>query len=91
MFLTHPRKLSDLLNEAHDGHLQLPDFQRSYVWEDEDIQSLIASVAKGYPIGASCRSKPVAMSDSNLVSWRELTETPGIPHQQNCCWMGSSG
>ena len=52
MFLTNPRKLSDLLNEAHDGRLQLPDFQRSYVWEDEGVQSLIASVAKGYPIGA---------------------------------------
>ena len=52
MFLTHPRKLSDLLNEAHAGRLQLPDFQRSYVWGDEDVQNLIASVAKGYPIGA---------------------------------------
>ena len=52
MFQTNPRKLSDLLNEAHEGRLQLPDFQRSYVWGDEDVQNLIASVAKGYPIGA---------------------------------------
>ena len=52
MFQTNPRQLSDLLNEAHEGRLQLPDFQRSYVWGDEDVQNLIASVAKGYPIGA---------------------------------------
>ncbi len=52
MFQTNPRKLNDLLNEAHEGRLQLPDFQRSYVWGDEDVQNLIASVAKGYPIGA---------------------------------------
>ena len=52
MFQTNPRKLSDLLNEAHEGRLQLPDFQRSYVWGDEDVLNLIASVAKGYPIGA---------------------------------------
>ena len=47
MFLTFPRQLSQLLKEAHEGRLQLPDFQRSYVWGDEDIQNLIASVAKG--------------------------------------------
>ena len=52
MFQTNPRSLSELLNDAHEGRLQLPDFQRSYVWGDEDIQNLIASVAKGYPIGA---------------------------------------
>ena len=52
MFETNPRKLSDLMSEAHTGRLQLPDFQRSYVWRDDDVQNLIASVAKGYPIGA---------------------------------------
>lgn len=52
MFQTNPRHLRELLKEAHEGRLQLPDFQRSYVWEDEDVQSLITSVAKGYPIGA---------------------------------------
>ena len=52
MFLTNPRQLSQLLKEAHEGRLQLPDFQRSYVWGDEDVRNLIASVAKGYPIGA---------------------------------------
>ncbi len=52
MFQTNPSKLSDLLYKAHEGRLQLPDFQRNYVWGDEDVQNLIASVAKGYPIGA---------------------------------------
>jgi len=52
MFQTSPKKLSELLTEAHYGQLSLPDFQRSYVWGDEDIENLIASVAKGYPIGA---------------------------------------
>lgn len=52
MFQTTPEKLQDLLNNAHEGKIQLPDFQRSYVWNDDEIQNLIASVAKGYPIGA---------------------------------------
>ncbi len=52
MFQTNARALSELLTKANDGRLQLPDFQRDYVWEDEDVQSLLSSVAKGYPIGA---------------------------------------
>lgn len=52
MFGIEKEDLKDLLTQAHDGRLQLPDFQRDYVWEDEDVKSLIASVAKGYPVGA---------------------------------------
>ena len=52
MFEAIPVSLQKLLGNAHDGILQLPDFQRSYVWNDDEIQNLIASVAKGYPIGA---------------------------------------
>ena len=50
MFQTYPIALQQLLKDAHEGKLQLPDFQRSFVWSDDAIQSLIASVAKGYPI-----------------------------------------
>lgn len=52
MFVALPIKLAKLLGDADQGILQLPDFQRSYVWGEEDIRNLIASVAKGYPIGA---------------------------------------
>ena len=51
MFDTAKKDLKDLLRHAHKGRLQLPDFQRDYIWEDEDVRSLIASVAKGFPIG----------------------------------------
>ena len=52
MFDTTKEDLKDLLGDAHEGRLQLPDFQREYVWGDEDVRSLIASVAKGFPVGA---------------------------------------
>ncbi|MEI2729145.1 MAG: DUF262 domain-containing protein [Candidatus Nanopelagicales bacterium] len=44
--------LSQLLSEARIGKLQLPDFQRGWVWDDEHISSLLASVSVSYPIGA---------------------------------------
>ncbi len=44
--------LNDLLKSINDGKIQLPDFQRGWVWDDERIKSLIASIAVSYPIGA---------------------------------------
>ncbi len=44
--------LHDLLSQVHTGKLQLPDFQRPWVWDDDRIKSLIASVSVSFPIGA---------------------------------------
>ena len=52
MFDTTKEDLKDILRNVDSGKLQLPDFQRDYVWGDEDVQSLIASIAKGFPVGA---------------------------------------
>ena len=52
MFGIEKVDLKDLLTSAREGQLQLPDFQRDYVWTDNDVKSLIASVAKGFPVGA---------------------------------------
>lgn len=52
MFETIPEDLNTIIKDANEGKLQLPDFQRDYVWGDEDVRSLIASIAKGFPVGA---------------------------------------
>lgn len=52
MFSSTKEDLKVLLRDAHEGRLQLPDFQRDYVWGDEDVRKLIASVARGFPVGA---------------------------------------
>ena len=44
--------LKDLLRQAEHGDLQLPDFQRGWVWDDNHIISLLASISLSYPIGA---------------------------------------
>ncbi len=45
------RPLEELLKQAHSGALQLPDFQRSWVWKDEGLRALLASVSRSFPIG----------------------------------------
>lgn len=52
MFDTTKEDLKDILRKVHEGRLQLPDFQRDYVWGDDDVRSLIGSIAKGFPVGA---------------------------------------
>lgn len=52
MFHTNPKDLKSLLGDIHSEALQLPDFQRDWVWTDEGVRQLLASVAAGFPIGA---------------------------------------
>jgi hypothetical protein len=51
-FQTNPISLYKLLDDCHQGVLQLPDFQRSWVWDEDRIKSLIASVSRAFPVGA---------------------------------------
>ncbi|WP_416882846.1 GmrSD restriction endonuclease domain-containing protein [Marivita sp.] len=51
-FTTNPRSLEDLLKEAKNGKIQLPDFQRSWVWDEDRIIDLLASISRAFPIGA---------------------------------------
>ncbi|MEA1959962.1 MAG: hypothetical protein U9N81_01500 [Bacillota bacterium] len=37
--------LFKLLNDVGAGKVQLPDFQRGWVWDDEHIRSILASVS----------------------------------------------
>ena len=44
--------LNDLLREIKEGRIQLPDFQRGWVWDDDHIRDLLVSIARSFPIGA---------------------------------------
>ena len=46
------KQLGSLLQAIVEGKLQLPDFQRGWVWDDEHIRSLMVSIARSFPIGA---------------------------------------
>ena len=52
MFNTNPVLLNTLLNNVERGGIQLPDFQRGWVWDDDRIKGLLASISRGFPVGA---------------------------------------
>ncbi len=51
-FKTNPVRLEELLRHCGSGKIQLPDFQRSWVWDEDRIKSLIASISQAFPVGA---------------------------------------
>ena len=57
MFTTNPDLLKQLLNDVADGKIQLPDFQRGWVWDDGRIKELLVSISRGFPVGADYDSQ----------------------------------
>lgn len=56
-------KLSTLLSQIDTGTMLLPEFQRGYVWNRDQVRGLMRSLYLGYPVGA-------------LLVW-ETTTDPG--------------
>lgn len=52
MAKSHDTSLQDILRNISSGTTQLPEFQRDWVWDDDRIRALIASITCSYPVGA---------------------------------------
>ena len=50
---TNDRQISELMKSIESGNAQLPDFQRGWVWDDNRIKALIASITSNFPVGAA--------------------------------------
>lgn len=48
----NPIKIDKLLNKIKDGDIKIPPFQRKFVWNREQIISLLDSIYNDYPIGS---------------------------------------
>ena len=44
--------LEDLVDEVLTGGIRIPDFQRLFRWQWEDVKQLMDSIVRGYPIGS---------------------------------------
>lgn len=52
---SYDTSLGELLEGVGKGTHQLPEFQRSWTWDDGRIRNIIASLTQGYPMGALMR------------------------------------
>jgi uncharacterized protein with ParB-like and HNH nuclease domain len=44
--------LKSMLEDICEGKIQLPDFQRGWVWDDDHIRDLLVSISRSFPVGA---------------------------------------
>lgn len=54
---------SDLISGVEKCRIQIPAFQRSFVWKSQDIRYLLDSIYRGYPIGS-------------FIFWRTIRKLP---------------
>jgi len=45
-------KLSNIIDLVDSGDIALPEFQRGYVWNRDQVRSLMQSLYRGYPVGS---------------------------------------
>jgi hypothetical protein len=79
MFEVVQPTLQDVLRDALLGKLQLPDFQRGWVWEEDGIASLIASLARSFPVGENPDSPARVDLRSKLTRLLSVLKTEWHP------------
>ncbi len=57
MIMNEDKKIEDLIKEAHSEMIWLPEFQRPFVWDNNQIRLLVDSLYRNYTI-------------SNILTWK---------------------
>jgi hypothetical protein len=73
---SNPR-LASLLSDVARGNIKIPVFQREFLWNDEQIMSLLDSIYRGYPVGSLLLwSTRVSLDHERNVGGFALPKTP---------------
>lgn len=68
--------IEDLLEKVSEGQIRLPEFQRLFKWDSEDVLQLFDSIVRGFPIGTFLFWKGPAFSTQE---GRALETQPAPP------------
>jgi hypothetical protein len=75
--------IDDLIRFAGEGRLRVPAFQRSFVWDAEDVRKLFDSIWRGYPIGTLLLWKRSAPSGETAFGPLRLA----VPAASEAYWV----
>lgn len=70
---TQVRSLMKVLDDLRKGNIQIPPFQRDFVWQQDDVRALFDSIKNNYPIGSILLWKPERPYD-----WSPVQSISGI-------------
>jgi hypothetical protein len=63
-------KIPELVKMFEDGEINIPEFQREFVWSDNQVRDLAESIYRGYPIGLLIFYKvPQELKSRNESYW----------------------
>lgn len=71
--------LLDILKDIKTGRIQLPDFQRDWVWDDARVKRLLTSLSLAYPVGAVMllqQGNPQVRFKPRLLNGATLQQSP---------------
>jgi uncharacterized protein with ParB-like and HNH nuclease domain len=77
-------KLGVLLEQIDSGTVLLPEFQRGYVWNRDQVRGLMRSLYRGYPVGG------LLMWETDADAGSVRGHAPAVGGSNNCCWTVSS-
>ena len=83
------RKVTGLVEAAHEGKICLPNFQRDFVWTREEVADLVRSIIRGYFIASllllrcDANNPPFAPSFSGGPSLRAATQARSFSSLMN--------
>jgi hypothetical protein len=82
----NPENLLKIVQEAYEAKVVVPEFQRSFVWDRNDIQELLTSILQGYFVGTflmldTPSSKP--MFPFRTIEGLECVNSNAHPGQYN--------
>lgn len=55
---TRVKRLTDYIEEIDNGYIQIPSFQRDFIWDNTQKRELFESISLGFPIGSLLLWKP---------------------------------
>ena len=80
---TNVRSMTKLLSDLKMGLIQIPPFQRQFVWHNDDVKSLLDSIKKNYPIGSVLLWRPLEKPDWNGDLRETCRPSPPTPSKKS--------
>ncbi len=75
--------LEDLIDEVLTGGVRIPEFQRPFRWQWEDVRRLMDSIIRGYPIGSVLLwTRPAKEENVNIGALQILA-----PKKDEALWV----
>jgi hypothetical protein len=73
--------ISELIHDINNGDIKIPDFQRPFVWKQDQIIELLDSIYRGFPIGTLLfwNSHEKLQSSRNLGGFKLPDTRPQYP------------